>query len=154
MSREVEIVVALPEHARYLASRLRAEHVAEITAFPGLSPEACLLDALEHSSGAFTYLVNGEPVGMFGVAPDFDEPGTAYPWLLGSPQLARHPKAMVTVGRRAVREWLGHYAVLRSFVDQRYSQAILWAKAIGFTIGAPRALGNDGEMFVPIEARA
>jgi hypothetical protein len=148
-----EIVPAKTAHASYLAARLRAEDVAEVAAF-GFTAEGALLDSLEHSSSAWTVLLDDRPAAMLGLIPASALLGRAHPWMLGSDALRGVPLAMVRSGRAIVRLMLRTYPELRTAVDLRYTAALRWALMLGFQLGAPIPIGVNGEMFVPIEARA
>ncbi len=62
------IVPATKEHAASIATRMRAEDAAELTASMGLPIDEAMLICLNNSTSAWTWMIDGEAACMFGYA--------------------------------------------------------------------------------------
>lgn len=94
----VEIVRSQPEHLQ--AMEIRPEDRAEFWAAAMADPKDVLLPGLR---SAWTCLVDGEPVAIFGVTPPAMLGGTAVPWLVGSVHL--NPRLLLSPAREVLDGW-------------------------------------------------
>lgn len=136
---------AFASDADDLAPRLRAIDVAEIAAGTGRDPLAVLRAGVE--SGAEAAVDDGRVVALFGCA-------NGAPWLLGSPEIARKPWALLRPARAVVAEWLAEHGMLLNYVYAKHRQSVRWLTWLGFTVEPPRPLGVRGELFSPFWMRA
>ena len=84
-----DVVQAHPDHAEYLAERLRPDDLKECEAL-GKTPIEALMSAFEHDRATLTAVdKNNKPIAMFGIGEDLDMP---YIWLLGTEDLIKKSK--------------------------------------------------------------
>ena len=86
---KIDVIDAHPDHADYLADKLRDIDNIECMAF-GKKPKEALMSAFEHDMATLTVVdKNKKPLAMFGVGEDEELP---YIWMLGTkefPKVAR-----------------------------------------------------------------
>lgn len=143
-----EIVPAMPEHVDRLAPRLRAADVREVWAAGHYTADAALRMSLETSVEAWTGLVDGVPVAMWGVAAGTTLSGVGTPWLLAAEGFPRGClREFLRVSRRQVQAWLADFEVLANAVDARNHASIGWLTWLGAAFEAPEPHGPDGVPF-------
>lgn len=147
---EVRIVEARGEHVALIAARMRAADAAECWRGYRNTPEVALRESLACSSSAWVAYVDGEPAAMWGLVPVSAASGIAAPWLLTTDVVERIPLTFVRQSLAYVRRAQDVFPMLVNFVDARYTRALRWAAALGFTIARPEPLGPDGELFCRI----
>ena len=85
----IDVIDGHPDHADYLADKLRDIDVVECMAF-GKKPIEALMSAFEHDMATMTVVDKStRPIAMFGVGEDEEFP---YVWMLGTkefPKIAR-----------------------------------------------------------------
>lgn len=150
---EFTIVPATLEHAQQLAPRMRPEDAAEVWASSRQTPLESLVSSLAWSKEAHAALWGSEVAALFGIARGPFLSFRAFPWLLGSELLNRHPGPFVRQARVIVREWIEQYGFLEQAVDARYAAALRWAARVGFEVGEPQPFGLLGMDFCRITAR-
>ena len=148
---EVRIEPARAEHIALLAPVTREPDRQEVWASSRSTPEQALVRGLSVSSQAWTVFFDDEVAAMWGVAPVSLLSDTGAPWLLSSPAVDRHPLAFLRHSRALVDDLHEGYAVLRNYVDARYTVCIRWLRGLGFTIGPAIPVGVDGMPFHPFE---
>jgi hypothetical protein len=130
----IAIVPARFEHIRPLAANMRQADVDEVFASGGQSPAGALSYSIRHSSHAWTGLIDGKPVLMFGIVDANILTGTGVPWLLATPEIETRQREFLkrSIGFRD--QLLGRYSVLRNFVDVRNVVSIRWLTWLGFKL--------------------
>lgn len=129
------VVSATDEHAVALAPRLRMIDCTEIR--EDRDPLAVVRDSLARSTHAWTWLVDGVPVCMWGVAPRSILGGAAWVWFLASDAIIDCDRRTFLVGSRAiVRSLLDIYPRLEGYVDERFAPSVRWIRKMGFRLGA------------------
>lgn len=121
----------------------------EIEAMTGLGALAGLEASLAVAHCAWTALVHGEPIAMFGAVSPSLLSERAQPWLLGTDEIARHPRALMTYSRAFVAELLETWPVLANHVDARHTAAICYLRRLGFRIDAAVPFGPKHQPFHP-----
>ncbi len=144
-----EIVQAEYAHAETLAKRLRLADANEVRVITGMDSLTALLMSLSLSSEAYTWLADGEPVAMFGVAPIVDAPGTAAPWFLGDERVVRGRKYFLKNSRRFAARWRRQFPLLENYVHPDNKLSIRYLKWCGFEFGEPEPFGVNGELCLP-----
>lgn len=139
MGSSLEVVPATEAHARALAPRMRPRDVEEVRDAGALAPLDALLLSLGRSTYARALLLDGLVVAIWGVAPFGQIAGGI--WLLGSPELDRHPKLFLSIGRGEVARMSDMYLVLTNYVSAANTASIRWLKRLGFTVAKPRPWG-------------
>lgn len=138
--------VASMQDALDLAPRMREADKQEVRASHGVGPLDALTIAFKASSSAYTMVLDGEIVGMFGVAPGGEE-GAGSPWMLCSDKFYEGSRQFA----RECREWIARlhegYPLLYNYVDARNTRAIRWLRWCGFRFFAARPYGVEGRPF-------
>lgn len=148
----IEIVPACYEHVEQLCESLRVADLNELEASGALahtgSPRVLLELAVALSVEAWAGVADGETFALCGVAPHPDKPGVGTPWMLGSPQLARHGKAVLKTCVPFIHRWLERFPLLTNHVDARNRLSIRWLRWCGFSFDRPAPTGVNGELFI------
>lgn len=133
-------------HVDTIAASARPADALELWAIARATPRDCMENGIA-AAPAFTGLLDGVPVCMFGVVPD--EPGAGVPWMVGSTRLCRlaAQKALLHRSREWIAQVRGQFAVLFNVVDDRNVAAKRWLRWLGFTVSRPAPMGQDGEAF-------
>ena len=87
---------------------------------------------MEMSSEVYAALWDGRLAAVFGLARGPFLHFRSFPWLLGTEELNRHPRAFVLQARTILEDWAGRYGPLEQAVDARYEAALRWAGRVGF----------------------
>lgn len=148
-----EIVTATVEHIEPIAADIREADRAELWAAALISSEAAMRDGLRISDFAYTGLIDGEPVCMFGVSPASLIGGVGRPWMVGTSSLDRHAMIFLRRCRGIVGQMQGIYPLLENYVDCRNVKAIAWLKWLGFQFDEPVLTGAFNLPFRRFERR-
>lgn len=138
---------------RSVAARMRPEDAAECRAGSGMEPQTALvLGSLLSLGGAYAAHDDHGPIAIFGLVPGSD-PDVGHPWLLGTPELAQHPRTFVRLGREWFRDWHREFLVLTNVVDARNTAHLRWLRACGAQfIATLSEYGHERRPFVLFEA--
>jgi hypothetical protein len=150
---KAQIVAALPEHIEAIANHVREADREELWEASCSTPQAVMERALMVSSRAWTGLIDGVPVCMFGAAPVSSLSETGRPWMVGTDHLDRHSKLFLRRCRHTVAAMLEDFPVLENYVDARNVRAIEWLRWLGFTFSEPESMGPFGKPFIKFEMR-
>lgn len=132
-----EIVPATMEHAVILAERMRQADKDEVLAQSGAHPAFALGASLAVSEVAWTGLVDGEIVAMWGVGRSDELDDTVgVPWLLGTDLVEKHARRFLIHSRPLLEQVQERFPVLENHVDARNTVAIRWLRWLGFDIFA------------------
>ena len=153
VSKRLEYVCASPEHAAWIAPRLRYADSLEIQAYAGITPIRALSLSLRASSMAVTGFWDGEPVGMFGVVPISTVDGIGAPWMLGTPKTDKLAREWLVEAPQWLTMLGDGYFVLRNWVDARNVRSILWLRRMGFKVSGAEPYGVSGLPFRLFERR-
>lgn len=93
----------------------------------------------------FTILVDGEPAGIFGVAPAAE--GAGVPWMLGSDRLKLIPRDLIVQGRMWIDYLNRIYPHLENYVHDRNRTSIRWLGAMDFIIHPEKHVLPNGHVF-------
>lgn len=140
------LVPATHGHAYDITPRLRLADVDEIRALARDETHAITL-AIDNSPIAMTWLVNGVPACIFGVAATTLLDNSGRPWLVSSDSVPAYPMTFLRGCKRLLPEILAMYPHLENYVDSRYACAVQWLRWLGFTIHPAEALGPNGVLF-------
>jgi hypothetical protein len=136
------VVPAHRDHILWLAEHMAKADVMEVDAAVGMGPYRALEDSLNRSALAWTGMVDGRPVCMFGVSPIDILCGIGSPWLLGTEEIPRHATTFMRLNRQYIPKMLRLFPRLVNVVDARHERAIRWLKWLGFQFDpAPIAVG-------------
>lgn len=129
-----DIIPATEDHVREIAKLVRPEDRDELWATAFCTPEQAMSEGLAMSEKAFTGLIDGVPVCMWGVVrPSFlFDVGT--PWMVGTVDLDRHAMKFLRRCRRPLLALFEGYDKLENYVDARNVRSIEWLRFMGFTV--------------------
>lgn len=151
---KVQIVEATIEHCEQMAPYLRESDLREIVDVIDLSPVEVMRESLKQSPYAWTGLVDGEPVCIFGVMVNNVMSSSAIPWLLGTVKIHAHRLRFYRLNKRFIEMMRERFAKLHGFVDARNATSIKWLQQLGFEILPPIPFGKNGLPFHQFEMRS
>lgn len=143
------MVAALPEHIPHLAAHMREADREECWAWSRSDPAAALTSSLAASTMAWTGLLDGVPICMFGAAADTLFSHLAAPWLLGTDQIETIPRTFGRMSRVALGRMRTVHPTLANWSDARHARAHAWLAWLGFTLGEAVPMGALGLPFRP-----
>jgi len=146
-----ELVDATVEHAIYVAENLRDMDRFELLAC-GVVPEEALVLSWEKSMTAWTWLVDGVPAAIGGVASASLMDTTGNIWLLTTPLVEQYPIAFTKVSRIALARVKEMYPTVENFVSAEYESCLRWLEWLGFKIGHSIYMGEAQEEFRHVES--
>lgn len=133
MSRsKVTIRPVAPGDVDELAANLREADREEVIAQTGRDPSEAIAHSIAMSSPCWTARIDGELAAIFGCAPVSLIGPIGMPWLLGTPVLDRHPRAVISYSRPYLAVMFDAYPQMLNWVDARNERSIRWLKALGF----------------------
>lgn len=144
---KVEVRDALPEDIPALAAAMRAADRDEVQAAHGHTPEEALTASLQASTRAWTGLIDGEPVCMFGVGPISVLTGRGAPWMLSTTLVERWPRTFLRRCRPCVSAMLSVYPCLENYVDERNTLSKKWLAWLGFRLAEQPVTIRGGAQF-------
>ena len=153
---KAELVQADADHIPAIAANVREADRDELRAAWCMTPLDCMFHGLEYSVKAWTGLIDGEPVCMFGCVPASTLGNVGRPWMVGTNSLDTHPLVFLRRCKRSgcLREMRERFDVLTNFVDVRNTRAIEWLIWLGFEVWIdPVELGPYKLPFLRFEMR-
>ena len=134
-----EIVPALFGHIPTIAANIREADRVELRAAWYMTPLDCMFHGLKYSEKAWTGLIDGVPVCMFGCVPSSILGNVGRPWMVGTKSLDDHPLVFLRRCKRSgcFREMRERFDILENYVDVRNKRAIEWLIWLGFDIWMP-----------------
>lgn len=148
-----ELRRATLEDAESIACYAREADVRELWACAKTTPLAAMVKGMRVSPDAWTWLVDGVPVCMFGVAPYSILGGGGCPWLIGTHEIDSHAWLFLRNSKDGILGLLAQWDHLHNWVDARNTKAIKWLKFLGFTIHPAEPYGPFGLPFHHFEMR-
>jgi len=137
-----EIVKAEEWHIKPIAERMRAADKKELLAY-GYTPEASMKNSLNGAVGAWTGLIDGVPVCMFGVNPTSAlTPHRGVPWMMGTESLDRHAILFLKRCKPQVEMMQAHFQLLENWIAEDNTVAVSWLKWLGFTLHESKVIGG------------
>jgi hypothetical protein len=127
----IEVVQADARHIPEMAPHLRQADLKELKA-SGSTPVAGLSHSLETSSKAFSVLLDGEPIAMFGVSP-MDSQGVLVGalWLMGTPGIEQIRYQFLRESKQWLAEIADGYDFLANYVHEDNHLHIRWLRWLG-----------------------
>jgi hypothetical protein len=130
----IRLVPASLVHVGPIATRMRAADLEEVEAF-GRTPKEALRLGLRSSVDAFTVMVEDRPEGMMGMVPVNLLDRTGAPWMLGTDELYRHPRAWLELMPKVVARWGDSTKHLSNLIGRTNTRAIRMLRRCKFAIG-------------------
>ena len=149
----IEIVEPTSDHVFHMAPRMRYDDKREIWRASRGTPHTTLLQSIDMPGEHYTALQDGQPIAMFGVSQDYEDPRVAVPWLLGTDQLTSTSMALLRYSRRYVDEAKERYQQLYNYVDVDNTASVKWLGWLGFDIYVAEPVGPFGALFHYFENR-
>lgn len=145
-SPRVEIVDADTAHVFAMLPHLREADVEEIDALTEAPPMVALAESLRGSARAYTVLVDGDPVILFGVAVHPDDPACGIPWMVATDGLRRIRRLFLRFGVPIAAKAFEGFERLCNITSGSNTVAHRWLASLGFELGPllPGA-GRNGE---------
>lgn len=134
-----EIVTAELHHIPRILAGIREADRDELFALYRQTPAEVLDASFRLSQMAWTGLVDGVPVCMFGVVKVSGAVGR--PWMIGTTDLDRYAMIFLRRCKKQVEAMQRRFAHLENFVDIRNQKAIDWLRWLGFRFGKAELMG-------------
>jgi hypothetical protein len=128
---------------------MRESDVFECKAMVSLSPYDALKLSVAGSNGnAVTILHGNEPVAIFGVGFNLEQPEMGSPWLLATDKFETIPRFILKYSRRVLAEMRKDFQFLFNYTHADNERSIRWLKWCGFEFDEkPIQVGVDNEKF-------
>lgn len=120
-------------HVGPIANGMRAMDRRECLAL-GRSPKDALRWGLRCSQDAWTALEDGRPAAMMGVASDGLLAGSGRVWFLGTDEVFKHPRDLLTYGPLFLERWMLLFDRLHNIVMVENERAIKLLMIWGFNV--------------------
>jgi len=116
-----------------LAPKMRQSDIQEIWSSGRYTPTSGLVESLE-VSGEHSYVLrlDGEAVGMFGVAPCNKKNDIGVVWLMGTDNMTNNKRGFYKVSQKYLKKFLGLYKTVFNYVDERNTSSSKWLESLGF----------------------
>lgn len=147
MSISAEIIKAEWDHIDPIAKNMRNDDVTEVWHSANFTPHQAVRLSFQKSVKSWTIMLEGEPIGMFGLATPNVLGELGVPWLLGTNGMLKIRKQFVKESGKYVEEMLGMYPKLTNFVHSSNAASMRWLSWLGFEIVGPCHIGPDDELF-------
>ena len=116
-----------------LASKMRESDKQEIWSSGRFTPTSGLHMSLK-ISGEHSYVLklDGEVVGIFGVAPCKERPDIGIVWLMGADNMPPYKRGFQKVSQKYVKKFLELYKTVFNYVDERNKSSSQCLESLGF----------------------
>ena len=116
-----------------LAPKMRYSDIQEIWSSGRYTPTSGLVESLE-VSGEHSYVLklDGETVGMFGVAPCGKKSDIGIVWLMGADNMTTYKRGFYKVSQKYLKKFLELYKTVFNYVDERNTSSSKWLESLGF----------------------
>lgn len=152
--KRAEIVNAQVDHILPIAQNVREGDREEFAAI-FRTAQSVMIEGFQVSDEAWTGLIDGEPVCMFGVAPaGFLFPDCGRPWMVGCSKLDENALLFLRRCRTQVEVMLSIYPVLVNYVAASNVRAIEWLRWLKFEVSDEPTMMGRGVPFLRFERRA
>lgn len=133
-----------------LATNMRPGDVAEVKAMGHEDMLRVVTEGVRDSPLCYTALdAEGGVLCILGVAPLGPSLITdrGAPWMLGTPELARHRTALMRLAPGYIAAMLDLYPRLENVVHAENVKAVAWLKRLGFVLAPAEKYGPYGALF-------
>lgn len=140
---EVKILKAKAAHIKYIADHVRDADRQEMLDYNMMTPMESIQLSLYNSQGeAWTGLVDGVPVTMFGVA----KPN--WIWLVGTKDIHKYETVFLIKSRKILKKILEKHPMLENYVEAKNTRSVQWLSWLGFEMDEPERTGANNELFI------
>lgn len=131
-------------HMGELVDNMRPADAAEVRASTGEDAlDGIVYYAIKDSSESWVALFDGHVAAIWGVVPGPAD-GIGFAWLLTTTMVDRHPKLFWRICKLELAALLGRWKELQNYIDTRHTQALRWARRLGFVLDPPAPLPHPG----------
>ena len=135
MSIREQVVPATREHVDQMKGRFRLSDEREARAIGEANAYSCAVTVFHLSSKAWTGLLYGKPIVMFGASdPDFIT-GTSRPWMFGTEDMHKAGLSVLRRTKKYMKEIREGTDRLEASVHKHNIISLKWLKWIGFKPG-------------------
>lgn len=129
------------EDATDLAADMRPEDVEELFVLTGETPEVACEWSVRHSDDVWAARSEtGRMLALFGVAPVAVLGGVGAVWLLGTPGLAGHTRAMLRGSPSWLAKWFTRYDKLTNVVWEGNRPSVRYLRGLGFSFSERKTM--------------
>lgn len=140
----IEIVAGTLAHVHQILDNLRPADVVELTV-SSQDPAAAVLEGWHQSNYRRVFVVDGEPVVVYGVCPSPFADDEGVPWMVATPAIESVPRGFLLASRSEIDRMRAGYAELRNATHQDNHTSIRWLRWLGFRI-SDQPVGPGGVM--------
>lgn len=117
-------------------------------------PAETLRECATHSPLKWTVIAGEQVVAMFGAARLPGCGAAGIPWMLCTPRVKRHWRALTGLAPTYIARMLFAVPLLAHGVSTRNPKAIGWLRSVGFTVLPPQPMGLRGDILHPYFRKA
>lgn len=133
----------------HIAMNLRTQDRREIEA-QGKDPKEEIISSMISSEECYEAFYGDEPLALFGIAENLD--GTSI-WMLGTKDVSKHVKALVSCGMDYISEKLMDHKSLYNYISSKNKKALRFIKHAGAEIDKEPVVTENGTKFVKFTLR-
>lgn len=141
---DVQITGVTDDAVAYVANNMRLADVAEVWALNRLSPRVALETSVAVTTYSCAAYVDGRPAAIFGVYGHLLG-DTGVPWLLGTDEVVKGARALLTHTKPFLRHQLMSYRKLENDVHAENRLAIRYLRWAGFTLEEPHVTNTGAK---------
>lgn len=145
---DIELKPARLVHTGPIAAGMREIDREECRAL-GRSPKSAVRWGLATSLSAYTAIGDGKPVAMIGVGAESMLEGKGTIWMLGTEDVFRSARALLTYGPLLIDMWLERFRVLENIISLDNTKGINLLMKLGFTMDITDVRVLNGVEFIP-----
>jgi hypothetical protein len=145
---KAEIVTASRDHIAIIAANMREADRREMYDFAMLSPFEAVYRSFESASMAWTGMIDGEPVCMFGASKASLLSDTGLVWLFTTDAIEKHQMTFLRRCKSVVEAMQAVFPRLENFVACYNVKAIQWLKWLQFSFSEPEPMGHFKVSFI------
>lgn len=148
-----EFLRATPEHVEAVAARVRKTDDAVNLAVTGRTTLEELQGRLKTSPEVWTWIIDGEPVAIFGLDPYSLLGNVWHPWLVATDAVEKSPMLFLKTCKKVLPVLMEGGKTLLDYADSRDTRVLNWLRWLGFTIFPEEPYGVSGVPFHRCELR-
>lgn len=153
MNEHITIRRPIESDIEYLSENIRNADRLEVEAF-GVTVDSIMKISFNcKDADNYTALYDGVPMAMFGTHKESSIGVTATIWMLGTKDVGKCPRELITKAREVISNGLLENIELMNYIDCRYKKTLRWLKHLGFSFGEPFKMGVNGEQFIKASIR-
>ena len=97
----------------------------------GISIEWGVRHTIETSTEAVAFRWDGKLAAITGLCVHGILIESYFPWLLGTPEMQKHPRKVLSFSRQILARWRAKHPYMVNYVDARHHRAISWLTHLG-----------------------